>query len=331
MLGHVRASADLWRTGIELGRAAPTPAIATRGVVVAGMGGSGIAADVAVVAGATMGRAPVVAVKSYDLPAFVGAGTLVVLVSQSGDTEETLAVADATLASPASAFVVASGGRLAAVAAEHGLPMARVPGDRMPRASLPLLVAPVLVALERAEALAGVDAMLDGVPDVVEADLAAAEVRAAELADAVGDRIPVFVGARGWSGLVAARAMTQVHENAERVAFAAELPELDHNAIVGLAAAHGTPLAIVFIGDPGDHPRIRTRIDLTAEVIARAGLPVHTITLTGPSPLARAAAGIQAVDLLSVELAFRGGVDPTPIAVLEELKQRLRSAARTSP
>ena len=84
----------------------------------------------------------------------------------------------------------------------------------------------------------------------------------------------------------------------------------------------------VFLAMHDAHPAIERRIPLTAELLERAGWP-HTIVRAprDAGPLAAALWLVQYGDLLSVHLAARHGVDPTPIPDLEWLKARLASAA----
>src|SRR3974390_1057702 len=98
-------------------------------VVVAGMGGSGIVGDLVSAVAAGEMSVPVTVSKSYDLPAFCGPDTLVVAVSFSGNTAETLEVAERAAAVGASAVAITSGGSLGTLARREGWPLAPVPGE----------------------------------------------------------------------------------------------------------------------------------------------------------------------------------------------------------
>jgi len=82
MLGIVASAAEHWRDGgnrartVDLGVHADLVAR----VVVCGMGGSGIAGDVAAAMAAAAGAMPISVTKGFTLPSFVDAHTLVVLV-----------------------------------------------------------------------------------------------------------------------------------------------------------------------------------------------------------------------------------------------------------
>ncbi|MBW3577516.1 MAG: SIS domain-containing protein [Actinobacteria bacterium] len=331
MLATVEASPRQWAEAVARARQAPPPPVSAddvRAVVLIGMGGSGIAADVAVVAAAEHGRVPVIPVKGYELPGWVGPDTLVVAVSYSGSTEETLAACDAAGAVGAPRYAVTAGGELARRAASEGFPTVSVPAGGQPRANMPSLTVAVLAGLEAAGLLDGMVDQLASVPDHLVAclDRWAAADPVDDLAAALDGLIPVFYGARGWPAVVALRAKCQVNENAKRPAFCHELPERDHNEIVGWGANSdaGARFAIVDVRSPADeHPQVRRRFSIIRRSLSdRVGTHL-TIQMEGDSSVTRFAAGVLLVDLLSVRLAYLGREDPTPVRAIEALKRRL--------
>src|SRR5580658_1369363 len=125
-------------------------------VIVLGMGGSGIAGDVVVAAAAAELSVPAAVSKSYALPSWVGADSLVFAVSCSGNTEETVSAATAAFERGATVVTVSSGGRLVELAEAHGGPVVAVPATiPQPRAALGAMAVPPLVILERLGLLKG--------------------------------------------------------------------------------------------------------------------------------------------------------------------------------
>lgn len=333
MLAVVEDSPDQWREALEIAEDGDAPAVRRpRAVVVAGMGGSGIAGDVAALVAAERGHAPIVPTKGYELPGWVGPDDLVVAVSYSGNTEETLAALDGAEEAGAGVFAVTSGGVVAERAAASGWPTVAVPGGRQPRASLAYLAVPTLVALERAEVLAeGVTADLAGVAGHLDEVLAAhgsdsdPDGGAKAVARSLDPHLPIAYGGRGPGAVVALRAKCQVNENAKRAAWANELPELDHNEVVGYdRGAPGATLGLWLVRSGVDeHPQTRKRFDATLEVIEGGYGTLAVTELTGDTLLRRLASGVLQVDLVSVYLAYLGGVDPTPVETIEGLKRRI--------
>jgi glucose/mannose-6-phosphate isomerase len=137
MLGDVLAQPHqvqdaLWRVE-SAGIARSEPRL---GVVVCGMGGSAIGGDFAAAAIGTRAAAPVTTVRGYELPGWVGADTLVVCASYSGNTEETLHCFRAAAEAGAPRVVVTTGGELATAARDAGVPVIGVPSGMQPRAAV---------------------------------------------------------------------------------------------------------------------------------------------------------------------------------------------------
>jgi glucose/mannose-6-phosphate isomerase len=317
---HLRDA--LWR--VE--SAGLQPDDAPGGLVLAGMGGSGIGARLAVAALGPRAKRPLTIVDGYSLPPWTSGDALVLCASYSGNTEEVLACYDAAGALGARRIVSTIGGELAERARGDAVPVIPLPGGFQPRATVGYST---VVALEVA-ALSGAGPSLR---DEVEAAAALVDDLAARwgpegpedgdaktLAHRLHDAIPVIAGAE-LTAPVAYRWKSQINENAKVPAFASVLPELDHNELCGWEGASG--LAAVLLEDPLDHERLVARQELTAEVIERAGSPVERVRARGESALERIMSLVLLGDLVSVYLAVLRDVDPADIAVLDRLKARL--------
>src|SRR3972149_3902 len=81
-----------------------------------------------------------------------------------------------------------------------------------------------------------------------------ASTPAKSLALRIGERVPVIWGAEGIAAVAAARWKTQCNENAKVPAFAAALPELDHNEVVGWSQGRGEGFFLVALRHGGEHP-----------------------------------------------------------------------------
>jgi glucose/mannose-6-phosphate isomerase len=278
---------------------------------------------------------PVVAVHDAHLPAFVGPDDLVVLVSHSGTTEETLACARQARQRGAAMVAVTSGGPVGGLVAEAGQTVVEVPDGAPPRASMALLSVPVLAVLEAAgvvegviEACAGVPRRLDQLLEVwtepPHGELADPGDGPYRLARSLGRRSPVFLGVGALGSVVATRARNQVAENAERPALAAELPEACHNQLVGWAGSGTQDTCDLVVLRPAfEDVETRRRVDATIDLAAPGFRRVHEHRLAEGGLIQQVAAGFLFVDLLSVHLALLAGVDPTPIRAIDELKRRL--------
>jgi glucose/mannose-6-phosphate isomerase len=299
------------------------------GLIVAGMGGSAIGGLLAKAALGDRASRPIGVTRSYELPAWATPDTAVLCSSYSGDTEETLACYEAAGALGAPRVVATTGGRLADLARADGVPIIPVAGGYQPRAAVAYMT---VAALE-------VAALCGAAPSVrSEVDVAAAHAEALvaewgpdgddgslakSLARDLADTVPLVAGS-GITAPVAYRWKTQINENAKMHAFAHELPELDHNEIVGWSRPQeGVPFAAVFLDDAYLHPRARQRIALTCELIEPAAAAVRVVETRGETPTERVISLVLLGDLVSLYIAVLRGVDPEPVEVIERLKAQL--------
>jgi glucose/mannose-6-phosphate isomerase len=327
MLITVEDAPQQWARALTISRAATLPRNRPRLVVVAGMGGSGVAGDVAALVAAERSDLPVLAVHGERLPAFVGSDDLVVLVSHSGGTEETLACAAQARDRGIRMVAVTSGGPLRDLVDTAGGWVVEVAADAPPRASMALLTVPVLAVLEHLGGLVGVLDACEEIPGLLRPLVERWSSPTSEpvrMAQALGTRRPVFLGVEAITSVVATRARNQVAENAERPAVAAELPEADHNQLVGWAGAgtNGT-CDLVLLRPAREHEATTRRVTATVDLVRDGFAAVHQHRLAHDGVIGQVAAGFLFVDLLSVHMALLQGIDPTPIRAIEELKRRL--------
>jgi len=320
--------------GAFFGAYPAVPPAEPRGVVVCGMGGSAIGADLVLACLPDL-RVPAEVVRGYRLPAWVGPDSLVVVISYSGGTEESLACAAQARARGCAPVCVASGGRLAAYAEAEGLPLVLVPGGGQPRASVGYLSMPLLATLEAAglcadhgAAVAGAAAQLEAENEALGPLTGESENLAKALARRVEGRVVAVYGAESIVP-VARRWKGQINENAKAPAFFNELPELDHNEIMGwtsLPQATASTFAL-FLGEEGDDLRLERRADLTAREYERLGVAAERVVSRGSSRLARLFSLVQLGDHVSYYLALLYGIDPSPVDAIERFKLRLAGDA----
>ncbi len=306
------------------------PADGITSVVVLGMGGSGIAGDVLAAVAAPSCPVPIVVVKQYECPAFVGPDTLVLAISFSGNTEETIAAVHAAVGAGARLVAVTSGGHLARIAREWGAPV--VPVDDavpMPRAGIAAVSVPALLVLERL-------GLIDDATDQLDAAIAQMESRLASLAlddsavtriaRRIGRTLPVVYGGGALGEVAAWRWKGQFNENPKVAAFANRVPELTHNEICGWGQ-HGDVtrqvLTLVLLRHDHEHPQVARRFELVGELCDEVVADVIEVRAKGDGPLAQLFDLILVGDLVTLQLAANEGVDPGPVPVLDDIKRRL--------
>lgn len=302
-------------------------------VVVLGMGGSGIAGDILVATAGPFMPVPVVVSKHYELPAFVGEGSLVFAVSFSGDTEETLEAATEAAAQGAVVVVVASGGELARRAEAWDMPVVSVPRDiPQPRAALGALAIPPLVVLEEIGLFPGASEWIERAVDQLRRrrdHLLADRNPAADLARRIGRTIPLVYGGGPVGAAAALRWKCQLNENAKVPAFWNVQPELCHNEVAGWGQ-HGDltrqAITLVALRHDDEHPQVTRRFDLVFRQVDEVVASIEQVRAEGDGQLAQLLDLVLVGDFTSLHLAAQEGIDPGPIPALDEIKQALALA-----
>jgi glucose/mannose-6-phosphate isomerase len=315
----IEGLADQLREGDRIGTAAGAAIPMPSAVVITGMGGSAMGGELLRGLIAAHCPVPITRVRGFGIPGWAGPGTLVVCVSYSGNTMETLACAQRAHDQGATILAVGSGGKLGALADEWDAPFARVPGGMQPRAALGYLFGAMAGAFGAAGLARDCIALesAQGV-DLVDRDAARS------LGERVAETIPLIYGA-GPVGAVAYRWKTQLNENAKMHAFSHAFPELDHNEIVGWEGARGLFGAVV-LREGSEQAETRRMIDLTKELIGADAVFVEDVGGVGDTVSGRAFSLVAFGDWVSYYAALARGIDPTPVERLVELKRRMNGS-----
>ena len=357
MLPAIASGAAQVREAALLAREAGVGALAEdgrpRAVVVCGMGGSGIAGDVLAAVAGNACPVPVVTHRGYGLPAWVGAADLVVAVSCSGSTEETLAATEEAVRRGCRLLVVgAADSPLEALGARGRGIFVPVTQGRQPRATVWALSTPLVVA---ADALG----LLTADADVVEATAVQLEQvaltcrpdadhyanPAKRLALELSGSLPVVWGTSPLAGVAAYRFACQLNENAKTPVVWGVLPEANHNQVVAFDGAFAgsatrpvedlfrdrvddeapdmTRMRLVLLRDNEEHRQVTRRAEASEQLADERGIGVSTVRADGASAFERLASLVGLGDWTSAYLALLEGRDPTPVDAITSLKGRI--------
>ena len=328
VLGLPAQCREAYATGLAADPLPEADGIAS--IAVCGMGGSAIAGDVVSALAAPRLRMPVAVVRTPELPEFCGPHTLLIASSYSGETSETLGLFEEAVVRGCRTVAITSGGTLGGRSLELGVGRVIVPAGLMPRAAFGHLALGALGALERmgvvpshADDVDEASGLMDSVVSGSGPDAPVSVNPAKALALAIGERVPVVWGADGVGSVAATRWKTQFNENAKVPAFAAALPELDHNEVVGWSAGRGEGFTLIALRHTGEHGDVSTRFPLSEQIARRSGADVHEVRALGHSDLARLLTLVQIGDLVATYLGLARGVDPSPVEAISSLKRAL--------
>jgi glucose/mannose-6-phosphate isomerase len=340
MLGHIDALPDHFESAWARAKALVLPDNLrnVERVVVSGMGGSAISGDLLAALVADSCPIPIMVNRGYDLPAYVrGAETLFIAMSFSGTTEETLSATQQAIARGTRLLAITIGGDLGSMVEQAGGTVWTFNYESQPRAAVGWLYGMLLGAATRLGLAQVTDEEIDETVTRMRRDGEAWTASsptgrnpAKRIAGQLMDCIPIIWGA-GVLAPVARRWKTQLNENAKTSAFFEEMPELNHNAVVGILTPEEMmnrhKLQIVqLVSRQHDHPRVALRHAATENLLREAGVITEVIKARGESKLNQQMNLVQYGDYISYFLAMAYGVDPTPIPPIVMLKQKLAEA-----
>ena len=281
------------------------------GIAVCGMGGSGIGGELLKSIVTDM---PVYPIHGYELPKYIDNKILVVLVSYSGNTEETLSCLEEAKRRGCKFVSITSGGKLA----ELDKNAVKIPGGYQPRNSIGYLFLTMVAILSNSKIIPDQSGPISEVLGILNSEECKKE--GLLLAQKLENKIPLFY-ASDLLASAAYRIKTAVNENSKQPAFFHSFPEMNHNEINGFGK-NASQIAAVFLSDRNDSEQIRKRMEITKDLI-KGDVDIHDINVKGKSLLARMMYSIYVGDYMSYYLALINQKDPTPVPLIETLKKRL--------
>jgi glucose/mannose-6-phosphate isomerase len=301
-------------------------------IVVTGMGGSAIGGDIIRTYALQKAQVPVIVNRDYDMPGFVNSDSLVLTVSYSGNTEETLSSYQQARSQGAAIIVVTSGGKLAHIAQEDGYAVVKIPGGLAPRAATGYLFAPLALIFEELGIVKGAGTDIEETVQVLRAmredihpgvDLPRNQARV--IAREMKDSLPIIWGSSARSETAALRWKAQINENAKSPAYYNVFPELNHNEIVGFGMPQDllARLVVIILRDPADHPQVKKRMEISKKIIQDKVKKLIELEAQGKSFLAKFYSLAYVGDYASFYLALEYGINPSPVETIDYLKAEL--------
>ncbi len=278
-------------------------------VIVSGMGGSGISGDIA--ASLSNSDLQIISWKNYNLPDWTQKKDYVICISYSGNTEETLSAAKKAIELGCRLDAITTGGILEKIVENYGGTVTKIEKGHQPRAALPLLLKPLLEKI-------GPNNLTEQIKEVTLLDIE--RKKAKEIAKEIKGKIPCIYAA-GIMESIAYRWRCQIEENSKQIALHHVFPEMNHNEIVGWSN-NNKNLAVVILRDIEENDYIESRFEITKK-LAWKNSNVIEIVAKGKYPLTRMMSNAILGDLVSIELAKLNNVDPTPVDIIENLKEEL--------
>ncbi|MBI1770188.1 MAG: bifunctional phosphoglucose/phosphomannose isomerase [Bacteroidetes bacterium] len=308
-------SMDLVRPGSDI-----------RNILITGMGGSGIGANL--VESLTFGRVPIpIAVsKGYNIPQFVSPHTLFIACSYSGNTEETLAAVQKGLLKRAHIICVTSGGKMLELAKEYNLFYIQLPGGSpSPRAQLGYMMTSLLYALYHTNLIgAAFIKETENAIEYLDRGEKAIQSEAELIAKKLRGKLPIIYCDERLKAM-AIRFQNQINENSKQMVHVNTFPEMNHNEIVGWHFPENIlqQSQVVYLYSDHDHERVEKRMEICRDIFEKRSNPIIDIVAEGASLLEQYYYLIHLTDWISYFLAKENNVDADSIDNINFLKDEL--------
>ena len=304
-----------------------------RNIIISGMGGSCLAG---LICRTWLDHdyqlsVPLEVSRDYQLPAYTDSHSLVICVSVSGNTEETISSLTDAQNKGAMTTVITSGGKLLELAIAQHLPYIQLDKISQPRYGVPMHLLAITGILEAYQVIdhqpvTQLVSSAEGVRQFAQSltpEVATEHNPAKKLALDCAGKTPLVYTSRLFSPL-AYKWKTSFNENAKNIIWCNEFPEFNHNEFIGWTSHPiDKPFCVINLRSNLDNPRINRRLDLTDRLLSGFRPQAHNLTLAGQSYIEQVLNGAILGDMASIYLAFLNGVDPTPVALVEKFKQEL--------
>lgn len=337
MLGLIESFPEQCEKAKDIGYSFNVPAKLKRqykNVIITGLGGSAIGADIARSYAADEANIPIAVNRNYNMPGYVDKDSLVVAASYSGNTEETISAYKDAVRKSAAVVVITSGGQLQAHAEADNAPFINVPAGMPPRASLGYSFFTLLALLSKlnitGDKSGQIDSAIETLKDVKASKAGQTVAQKNNIAKKIAGEIylkyPVIYSGQDHIDAAATRWRGQLAENAKTLSSTHVFPEMTHNEIVGWEYPKEIlkNFIVIMLRDSSDHPRVAKRMDITRDILAKEKkINVIEVHSEGEGLLSRIFSIIYIGDFVSYYLAILNKTDPTPVDRITYLKDEL--------
>ena len=301
-----------------------------KNILIGGMGGSGICGDIIQSVLFELIDLPIEVIKDYSMPKYINSDSLVIAISYSGNTEETLSLFDEAQKRKSKIIAISNSGELQEKAKISNSPYLRVKDSLMPRTALGHILNPPLNIVLKLfpntlayQDILETEKILSNLQIIYALASPVSENRAKEIAEKIKNKYIMIFGSESITRPAALRLKTQFNENAKLPVYFNCFPELGHNEIIGVA---DDPLskkdtAIIALRSSLENPQLKKCIDVALEIMKPKVNEVTELSGQGKSKLSQLLSLIFLGDWISYYLALLREVDPTPVPSINQFKK----------
>jgi len=326
MLDVIEKFPEQVEEAINLVNSIPSLDFDVKNVIIAGMGGSAIGGEMMALLFKRESKVPIIVNRGYELPSFAGKETLLIAVSYSGNTEETLSCFEEAVKKKCKTIAISSGGTLERMAEQADYHI-KIPAGMQPRAALAYILFPQIEILAKAGIIKKVDLnemkkILAHTRSKLKKDVPSAENTAKQIAMRIEGTAIIY--GHGFMEAAATRWRQQLNENAKTMAFDFGVPEANHNELMAWEhiESDSKNITCIFLRHGNESEQIKKRFEFMREIYQK-NADVIEIFAEGGDKISQLMHAIYMGDYVSNYYAVLRNIDPTPVALIQKLKKKL--------
>ena len=300
-------------------------------IIVAGMGGSAIGADVVYSLIGDEIKIPYIVIRGYNIPSWVDSSTLVICSSYSGNTEETIEILEKAKSVQAKICAITTGGRLEKLCRKYNFDKVIIPSGLQPRAALAFSFIPILFVLLKLNIIS--NNFLEWLVSSTKLIKQNRKIYSKKnddnpvwaLAKKIYNKIPIIYADSDSLNTLAVRLKGQICENSKILAYHNTFPEMNHNEIVGWEKKSELfkSYFIIWLFDKKMNERNKARQQIVMDMLDKINLEQAKLEVTGDNFEERFLLLIHCGDWLSYWCAILNKIDPSPVKNINILKNKL--------
>jgi glucose/mannose-6-phosphate isomerase len=292
-----------------------------KNVIICGIGGSALPANI--LNSVTLPSVPVFIHRDYNLPSFASQNSLIICISYSGNTEETISALEDAIKRGFKTIGIATGGKVEEICNKNNILLAKIPSGIQPRSATGYLFATLATILYNCGITGDISNEITKTAEELAKINLALEKEGKNLAKKLSKKIPVVYASNKFKA-VARIWKIKFNENSKIPSFHNYFPELNHNEMVGYSnIKKTTPLHILIIKDSQDHERTIKRMNLLAGILKKKGVKIDFVETKNGSLMFRVFSSLLLGDWTSYYVAINQKINPTPVLMVEEFKKSL--------
>ncbi len=299
-----------------------------KNIIISGLGGSAISADLIKNFLVKEINTPIIVNRNYNLPSFANQETMFIASSYSGNTEETISSLMEAIEKKCRVICVSTGGKVEAIAKEKGLNHIKLKSGFQPRYALGTSFFTLLKTFQHLNFIDDQNSFVNKIRNLWEEkgkNFTSEDNIAFQIAVQLVGFIPIVYSVSDVTNSVGYRLKSQINENSKLHSFHHEIPEMNHNEIIGWESYQEKDFRakVIQIFDESYHPQIKKRFTILNELLSKSGLEIIKLESSHEDFKVRLLDLIYLSDWISYYLGVLRGFDPSEIDYINFLKEKL--------